>query len=329
MTRTVIAPRRRWRLRPAVALLLALSGALLLAACGGGDDDKTQATQTEAAQGGPTEIAPATGEATVQVDESFWHAGWKVTLGEATFTPSARPGGSDAGDVAIEATFENLSDSTSSFNSELVLTAGGQDYAESTPDQELPSVPGGRKGNGLITFTVDGDFDFDDATLTIGNISNNQATVPIGPRGDKLVSLEPKTFTLTGTAVAGPLTVTLESAELRADLPDWGDEMEKGRLALTVSFSVTIGTGIPTGEGVLQDGNVALQLPDGTSVAVRSDGRSGVNELLQGKEGTTISDLSVRFEVDEPAEGDYAFVVDGNYGPSREHVEGEAPFAIK
>jgi len=74
---------------------------------------------------------------------------------------------------------------------------------------------------------------------------------------------------------------------------------------------------------------IAQFVPDGASVAVRSDGRSGVNELLQGKEGTTISDLSVRFEVDEPAEGDYAFVVDGNYGPSREHVEGEAPFAIK
>jgi len=314
---------------PALALLLALGGALLLAACGGGDEDKTQATQTEAAQAGPTEIPKATGEATVQVDESFWHAGWKVTLGEATFQPSARPGSLNAGDVTIEATFENLSDSTSSFNSELVLTAGGKDYTESTAAQDLPSVPGGRKGNGLVTFTVDGDFDFEDATLTIGNPSNNQAVVPIGPRGDKLVSLEPQTIAVTGKATAGPLTLNVEGAELRADLPDWSDEVEKGHLALTIRFSATVGTGITIGQGVLQDPNVALQLPDGTAVAVRSDGRSGVNELLQGKEGTTIPDLSVRFEIKDPAKGAYAFIVKGNYGPSNAHVEGELPFEIK
>lgn len=64
------------------------------------------------------------------------------------------------------------------------------------------------------------------------------------------------------------------------------------------------------------------------AVAVRTDGRSGVNELLQGKEGTTINDLSVRFIVDEPAEGQYSFIVRGPYGPDREMVEGEVTFDV-
>lgn len=63
-------------------------------------------------------------------------------------------------------------------------------------------------------------------------------------------------------------------------------------------------------------------------MAVRTDGRSGVNELLQGKEGTTIRDLSVRFIVDEPAEGEYAFIVRGPYAPDREMVEGEVTFEV-
>ena len=63
-------------------------------------------------------------------------------------------------------------------------------------------------------------------------------------------------------------------------------------------------------------------------MAVRSDGVSGVNELLQGKEGTTIPDLSVRFEIDDPPEGEYAFVLKGKYGAGGADVQGELPFTI-
>jgi hypothetical protein len=122
--------------------------------------------------------------------------------------------------------------------------------------------------------------------------------------------------------------VTLTGAELRADLPEKHSEEEAGKLALTVFFTATPQAGIQVGQGVLQDGNVALTLPDGTSVAVRSDGISGVNEILQGKEGTTILDLSVRFDVPAPAEGDYAFILKGAYGAGGAQVQGEAPFTV-
>jgi hypothetical protein len=310
-------------MKAVLALLCISTAVLLFAACGGGGGDDDEAPTATVEEAEPTE-APDAGETTTQIDESFWHAGWKVTLGEARLAE----GDFGTRTVSIDAVFENLSSSTSTFNSQLALTSGGESYASSALEQELPEVPGGLSGNGVIAVEVDETFSFDDATLIIGNPENNQAVVPLGPGGDDLVSLEPREIAVTGTATAGAVTVAVERAELRADLPDWSDEVEAGSLALTIYFSATPSSGIQIGQGVLQSENVALKLPDGTAVAVRSDGRSGVNELLQGREGTTIRDLQVRFIVPAPAEGDYAFVLRGNYGPGGTMVEGELPFTI-
>jgi hypothetical protein len=73
---------------------------------------------------------------------------------------------------------------------------------------------------------------------------------------------------------------------------------------------------------------VILELPNGTSVAVISDGVSGVNELLQGREGTTITDLRARFGIPEDAEGTFALVVRGKYGPGGADAEGKLIFQI-
>ena len=311
-------------LRHAALLAATLIAVLALAACGGDSKPKAEATKepSPTAEATPTEAAG--GEDTVQVDESFWHAGWKVTLGEAAL----EAGDFGSATVTIEATFENLGASDATFDSQLALTSGGQSYTDSALEQELPNVPGGLSGKGVFAFSVDEEFGFDDATLIIGNPDNNQAQVPLGPQGDELVSLEPRAITVSGQVKAGALTVDVEGAELRADLPEKHSEVEKGHLALTIRFSATPSAGIQIGQGVLQDPNVALKLPDGTAVAVRSDGVSGVNELLQGKEGTTIPDLSVRFEIDDPPEGEYAFVLKGKYGPGGADVQGELPFTI-
>ena len=311
--------------RLVLGLVTLLGAALLLGACGGGSDDENTPTAERPASTATAaeEETPAASEETIDVDQTFWHAGWKVTLGEATFS-----GEGTSRSVAIEAEFENLGDDESTFDSQLVLTAGGNNYTESTFDQDLPRVPGKLKGKGLITFSVDEEFTFDDATLTVGNSSNNQATVPVGPEGEELVDLAPVEVALTGTATAGAVTLNVTGVEIRADLPEKHDEVEKGKKALIVSFSATVGSGIAIGQGVLQSENVVLKLPDGTAVAVRTDGVSGVNELLQGKEGTTIPDLSVRFEIPEPVDGAYAFVVRGKYGAGGEQAEGELAFTV-
>jgi hypothetical protein len=309
-----------------ILLVLALALALTVTfACGGGDEDEETPTPEPTAEETPKET-DAVEEDTVAVDESFWHAGWKVTLGDATLTP----GGFGSADVTIDAEFENLGADQATFDSQLLLTSGGNDYAdESSEGHDFPQVPGERSGEGSLSFRVDDEFSLEDATLIVGNPSNNQAVVPIGPDGDDLVSLEPQEIDVSGTATAGAVTITVERAELRADLPDRHSEMEEGSLALTVYFSATPQAGIQVGQGVLQDPNVILELPNGTAVSVISDGVSGVNELLQGKEGTTIPDLSVRYEVPEDAEGTFAIVLRGKYGPGGADAEGSLEFTVE
>jgi hypothetical protein len=334
MARLTLARRSRrlvstlmWRrAAPILLVLLALPALVALAACGGSSEAPT-AVPTEETDGGatPTPTAEETvQEETVQVDQSYWHAGFKATLGEARLTEG------DFGGlvVEIEAAFENLGKTGNRPNSTLVLRSGGQDYTDSALGQDIPFVAVGTTSDGLITFRVDEAFSFDDAVLVVGMPTNNQAMVPLTPGAGELVSLEPQEIAASGSATAGAVTLTLTGAELRADLPERQSEEEAGKLALTVFFSATPQAGIQLGQGVLQSDNVALKLPDGTSVAVRDDGSSGVNELLQGKEGTTISDLSARFDVSSPASGQYAFIIKGNYGASGAQVEAEVPFTI-
>ena len=310
------------RLLPPMMLLIALAVASG-AACGGGDDAPEESATAEDIATDVEPTAPPIDSITI--GKSFWHAGWNVTLGEATL----RQDELGTRTVTIDATFENLSNQTATFNSQVVLTSGGDSFGDTGIEQDLPNVPAGFSNDGLLAIRVDDAFSLDDATLTVGNPGNNQAIVPIGPDSPvELISLEPLQITSTGSASAGPVSFTLTGVELRADLPDWLEEVEEGQLAMIVSFEVTVGEGITVGEGVLQSENVALKLPDGTAVAVRTDGRSGVNELLQGREGTTIQDLSVRFIVDEPAAGQYAFVVRGPFGPNRAMVEGEVTFDV-
>jgi hypothetical protein len=320
----VVTNRALRHISPALWLTVALLAAMALVstACGGGGgSDPTPTAEEEEPTDEPTEEAT---DETVDIDQTFWHSGWKVTLGEATVAE----GDFGARVVTIDATFENLGEDTAAFDSQLVLTSGGNSYADTSPEHELPRVPAELSGEGVIAIHVDEEFTFDDATLVVGRAENNQAVVPLGPGGDELVTLEPQEIAVSGDVTAGAVKATVERAELRADLPDQHSITEEGTLVLTVYFSVTPSAGIQLGQGLIQDPNVALKLPDGTSVAVRDDGLSGVNELLQGKEGTTISGLSVRFDVPEPAEGQYAFVLRGAYGPGGAQVESELPFEI-
>lgn len=315
-----------------LSALLALTLALgVIGACGGGDDDSTTTTATATRTGGAT--ATPTPEETddggnqasedsLEINETVYHAGYKVSLGTATLANNV---------VKIDAQFENLgSASNATIDSLITLRSGGNDYADTAIfDEDLPALAAKGKGTGNFAIRVDDNFGFDDAVLIIGHPDNNQAIIPLGANsGETLLTLEPKELTITGQAVAGPVTVDLEGGELRADLPDQYSIADKEHLELTLNFSVTPGNGIPIGQGVFQDPNVKLRTPDGKTIAVRDDGRSGVNELLQGKEGTTISDLSVRFEVKKPTAGEYTLIITGLWGPSLAEVTGETTFTV-
>jgi len=102
--------------RLVLGLVTLLGAALLLGACGGGSDDENTPTAERPASTATAaeEETPAASEETIDVDQTFWHAGWKVTLGEATFS-----GEGTSRSVAIEAEFENLGDDESTFDSQL------------------------------------------------------------------------------------------------------------------------------------------------------------------------------------------------------------------
>ena len=111
--------------------------ALLLAACngtGGGGETPT-VVETEELDGEATP-PPAAEEESVQVDESYWHAGFKVTLGEARLTA----GDSEMLGMEIDVVFENLSDADATPNSTLVLQSGGAPWRAIIPSASSPPV---------------------------------------------------------------------------------------------------------------------------------------------------------------------------------------------
>ena len=306
----------------AIGALLALLA--VSAACGGDDDD---ATPTDAATEEPS--GSATPEASepvvVQVGETFWHSGFKVTVDQATYTGTEDDFGAVDWTVAIDATFENLGSDTTSFDAEMVLLAGGDSWAVISGDSDIPSVPGGLHQDGTVVFVVDDTFDFEDASLQVGSADQNQASVPLGTGGGDLVAFEPEETPVTGQIALALITLDFDGGERRADIPLTYDEMDAGKLHLTLDFSATSRKG---GNWSVNVTDFALTLPDGTSVPAFS----GNNVSLPGNDsGLATGDLFVGFEVDDPATGEYTvrftpgswWLTDG--GPE----EGEFSFTVE
>ncbi|MBI4260717.1 MAG: hypothetical protein HY658_09145, partial [Actinobacteria bacterium] len=287
-----------------------------LSACTGATGPQP-ATDTGPGTGGQTTTPPdETGSpvapASVDVVAELWFAGFHVTLGTATFDPAAESGPT----VTIEATFENLGSSPAIFDGTLSLSSGGSFYEPSFP-QDIPNVPGLATGAGALLFDVDPSFAFDDAVLTVGLAENNRAVIPLGGTGDA-VTLEPRPLELAGETRAGVIGIELTGGELRADVPDRHDQIEAGYLALTLDFDVTNFDSYAGGFAFVFGNNLALELPDGTTIAADD----GPIELLTL--GTTLPGQQVRFTVPDPPEGAYALVLIDD----TEDVRSTVPFEI-
>jgi hypothetical protein len=296
--------------------------AIAVVGCGGSSSAPSTAASVPAAPAsaagdpsgkpsGPTPDEPVV--ATVDVGGEAWFAGFHVTLGTATaeITPGKR------GTLAIEATFENTGDEDARLDATITLTSAGETATEGF-DQDIPSVPGGTSGKGLFSFSVEDTFTFDDAVLTLGQPANQQAVLPL--KGGEAVTREPVKLAVSGTGKAGDLQIDLAGAEIRADSPWKHGQQKKGSLVVTFDYSATFTSGFAGGFAFTAE-NVALKLPDGTTVGVVQDGRSQSIELIGPK--STKKDLFSRFEVEDPAAGSYAFLV-----RSYDGAEDEIPFTI-
>jgi hypothetical protein len=310
------AAARRPLLAPAVAGILAL----VVAACSGSaastpavSDDASVASEAPVAS---SEAVASPSTTTVQVDQSVWFAGFKVTFGEASAELAEGRGGA----VTIEALFENTGSDDAAFDGTLNLASNGANALQGF-GMDIPNVPGGQTGKGTLAFDVEDGFTFDDAVLTVGRAGNQQAIVPLTATAGTARTLEPVVFPLAGSGQAGDLRLDLIEGEVRADQPWSHGQMEEGTFVLTVRYDASFESDFAGGFAFAAE-NVALRLPDGTTVAPIADGRSQSIELI-GPD-STIKDAFSRFEIEDPAAGDYVLLV-----RSFDEAEDEIPFTIE
>jgi hypothetical protein len=283
--------RRSIRLTPAmIAALLATT--VGLAACG---PEELPASPT------PTvEPVPTTTVTTYQLDTTVWYAGLVLTIRTVTAELDAR-----GGSAQLAATVDNPGADDRSFDVPIAITAGGQGF-EPARGTSQPIIPAGGSVDLTIEFDVISRASLDDAVVRIGPSAEHQALVPLREGPVQTVTLEPVDIDATGVGTAGDLRVTLTSGELRWDLPDWADELPNPSAALTLTYDAAFRGSFIGGFAFTGD-NVALRLPNGTTIGPRQDGHSQSIALIGA--GQTARNLSSRFEIPSNLFGSYTLVV--------------------
>ncbi|HET9435757.1 MAG TPA: hypothetical protein VFO50_02780 [Candidatus Limnocylindrales bacterium] len=237
---------------------------------------------------------------TFDLDTTVWYGGFVIVVGRATATLDAK-----GGPVAVALTLENPGDTEATLDGPIRLTSGDA-VVEPTRETDLPAIPAAGRADAVVTFEIDQTFVLAEAAVRIGRDTEHQAIVPLvsGPE-TAAVTLEPLIIEIAAEGQAGAVLVDVYRLELRADLPDWDQELPSDVLALTLFYHATFRSDFPGGASFTTD-NVALRLPDGETIGPRRDGRSHSIALLRPNRRNTIS---TRFEVPVPGGGRYGFIV--------------------
>jgi hypothetical protein len=232
-----------------------------------------------------------------------WYAGLVLTFGTATATIDEK-----GGPVAVDLSLTNPGDVDATLDGPLVL-ASPESSVEPTRETEIPLVPAGGTVTAALTFDVGPGFDVPAAAIVVGRTIEHQAIVPLSDAAAEAVSLAPLAAELLVEGVAGTLFVELLGTELRADLPDWNQELPRTTMALTLTYNATFRSEFSGGFAFTAE-NVGLRLPDGSVVKPRRDGHSqSVLIIAPGNRGVG---LQSRFEVPSPGSGAYALlIIDG------------------
>lgn len=278
---------------PSIAPAIALAIALAVAGCGGEAPPTAAPTPTRAPE--PTPVVT-----TYEIGATLWYEGLVVHVDRVTSTLDAR-----GGPVDVTITVENPNPDPAELQSTVFLLAGNE-LIRPTRESEVPPIPQEEQVTAVLTYELQGLSTIIDAVVRLGEPPSHVASVPITRRGGTAVTLEPRTFALTGEATAGELRVSLTSGLQRWDLPDWALELPVDRQAISVTFDATFTGDFPGGFAFKAD-NIALRLPDGTDVAPRADGHSRPVELIGP--GKTKRKLTARFEIPSDVTGPILFVV--------------------
>jgi hypothetical protein len=273
----------------------ALAGAVLVAGCGAAE----QGGGGSGPAGGRSSSAAAE-QRDLQVNRSYWYAGFKVTLGTARVS-------ADPAVVTIEATFQNLSpDRAAEPPGDLMLTSGADSYDELS--EELPSVPARRSRTGAIAIRVDDKFDLSEAVLTVGEPRSRQAVVPLA-RPDGMIALEPRPVGMRGRVYPRgrkDVYITVSGGEVRADDATNLAQAPAGQEFVLVSFKAT--NDGAAGMTYVFDRDLSLVLPDGSKAG--NAGSCSRAQVHVQPHSTVTPAGQACFAVPAPAAGTYRFVWD-------------------
>lgn len=287
----------------------ALVGALMVTGCGAAEQGGTDAAAAGPTAASERPVTAAAGQPDVQVNRSYWYAGFKVTLGAARLL-SGDSAADESPVAAIDATFANLSlDRDAAPPGDLLLTSGANSYDElSKAHADLPEVPARRSRSGVIAIVVDDRFDLAEAVLTVGEPRSRQAVVPLA-RPEGLISLEPRSITVRGRAYPEgrkDVFVTVTSGEVRADDPANLAQAPAGQEYVFISFTAT--NDGPAGMTYVFDRDLSLVLPDGGKAG--NAGSCSRAQVHVQPNATVAPDGPACFAVPAPATGAYRFVWD-------------------
>lgn len=296
---------------------------LALTGCFGGDDtvEETNPQAVETEQLEQDVALPETdnqddAEVAVDIAEraigvSVWYAGLEFEFGDMTVTDLDE--GSDGPRVqGIELTFDvdvhNRNDMAAEPRMPVVLQwdvpdTGNVIEVNASPD--FRQTPAGASAAGSIVATIPAadleSWDEDTARLLVGATNRAHSQVPIGSSPELITRAPVDQPQIEGTTLqAGPVTFTVESAEVRWDLG--GNQVEEGQPLFEMSFSMT-NTGnnqacVPRGEGV------SFSLVDANNFG-HPDLRV-VERCV--RPGDTVANMT-GFIVDGDWEGDYTLVL--------------------
>jgi hypothetical protein len=275
------------RLRPPIVALIAM---LALAGC--------ESVTVSFAPSAPAPVATPLIQA-YTLNTSVWFAGLQITFRTATSVLTQY-----GGTVTVDVQFQNPGTDETSLAAPMQLVLGTT-RIDPEHGTTLPDVPANGLSEVQVVYDVVGQGSVDEASIVVGGGGDNQATVPLGAPS-RATTLAPVSLNVNRTANAADLRVHLASGVVRWDLPDWGDELPSGHVALTLTYDLTY-RGTFSGGFAFTDGNVALGLPDGALIKPRPDGHSQSNAVLPP--GKVQPHLASRFELPALEHGTYTFIV--------------------
>jgi hypothetical protein len=241
---------------------------------------------------------------TYELGTTVWYEGLLIHVDNAVAILDQR-----GGPVEVRLRVENPNEEEGELNARILLlvdAASSSAPVEPTRESKVATVPAHGIVGALMTYELQEIPSVNQAVLLIGEDPLHVARVPLTAAGGDLVAFEPVTVRLSGAGQAGDLRLTLRSGALRWDLPDWSEQLNADRAALTLTYDAA-NLGSFTGGFAFTGDNVRLRLPDGTVVAPRPDGHSQSIELISA--GRTKRGLFSRFDIPDEMTGRFGLIV--------------------